>query len=64
MPRKKKTEENKQHPNEHFVYCSNRKCTFQNCIRRHEYAPWNVLIYEENFEPNKNGICNYFLEDK
>ena len=61
MP-KKKTEVKQ--PTNHFVYCSNRKCPHKECMRRHEYAPWNVLIYEDRYEINKNGVCDYYLEEE
>lgn len=61
MPKKKI--ETKQSTN-HFVYCNNRKCPFHNCLRRYEYAPRNILIYRNEYQLNKKGTCDYYLEEE
>lgn len=46
-----------------FYYCSNRKCNKVECLRYWRNTPWNKLFVWQKCEPNKNGICEDFLED-
>lgn len=40
-----------------YPYCSNRNCIHYECLRHWNYAPWNILIWRENYEQNNKGIC-------
>lgn len=44
------------------VYCDNRKCQSQTCIRRVRNAPFGVLLHIVRFIPDKNGKCDGLLE--
>ena len=61
MPRKKK--EQVEVKEDYFMYCDNRQCQNLMCLRRHENAPWNVIIHETRFPLNKDGSCDYVKED-
>lgn len=55
MPRRKKREElNKE---EQLVYCGLFKCPHIHCLRHHIHEPWNVVIKERNFNPDKDWNC-------
>ena len=41
----------------HFVYCSQRKCIHTECLRHNVNTPWDVLIYRNNFNPDKDWNC-------
>lgn len=45
-----------------YPYCSNRTCEDFECIRHWNYAPWDVLIMREDYEPNSKGICKNKLK--
>ena len=51
MPRKAKI------GTEKTPYCSNRECIDMTCERNRKYMPYNVLLWTENFVPDKNGKC-------
>lgn len=42
---------------DHFVYCSQRKCIHEECLRHNVNTPWNVLIYRSNFNHDKDWNC-------
>ena len=44
------------------VYCDNRKCQSQTCIRRVRNAPFGVLLHVVRFIPDKKGKCDGLLE--
>lgn len=62
MPRKKK--ENVLESNEeYFVYCGLLKCPHIHCLRHHKNAPWNVIIHQRKFNPDKDWHCKDIVED-
>ena len=40
-----------------FVYCSQRKCPREECLRHNVNTPWDVLIYRSDFNPDKDWNC-------
>lgn len=42
-----------------FVYCGNRKCPYEECLRHNTNTPWGVLILRENYQLDKNLECKY-----
>lgn len=44
-------------PTETFIYCNNRKCNHEECLRKIKNAPWNVRLRVERYEPDKAGSC-------
>ena len=42
---------------DYFVYCSQRKCPHEECLRHNVNTPWDVLIYRNNFKPDKDWNC-------
>ena len=61
MSRRKKTETTQQNNDNysqgHFTYCSQRKCPHEECLRHNVNTPWDVLIYRNNFNPDKDWNC-------
>ena len=55
MPRQKKIECNNK--SDYFVYCGQRKCPHEECLRHNVNTPWDVLIYRNNFNPDKDWNC-------
>ena len=55
MSRKKKEEINNK--SDYFVYCSQRKCPHEECLRHNVNTPWDVLIYRSDFKPDKDWNC-------
>ena len=55
MPRQKKIESNNK--SDYFVYCGQRKCPHEECLRHNVNTPWDVLIYRNNFNPDKDWNC-------
>lgn len=45
--------------NKKFIYCSNRKCPYTECLRHSVNTPWNVVITRNNFQLNNNLECKY-----
>ena len=39
------------------IYCSNWKCNNTDCKRHHENQPWNVMMRQRRWVPDKNGKC-------
>ena len=64
MPRKKKEQVEVKVSKEYFVYCDNRQCQNLMCLRRHENAPWNVMIHESRFPLNNDGSCDYDVKEE
>ena len=46
-----------------YPYCSNRQCEDQMCLRNWKYAPWNILLWRENYTVDKKGICKNKIDD-
>ena len=55
MPRQKKIEGDSK--TDYFVYCSQRKCPHEECLRHNVNTPWDILIYRNNFNPDKDWNC-------
>ena len=55
MPRQKKIDGGSKP--DYFVYCSQRKCPHEECLRHNVNTPWDVLIYRNNFNPDKDWNC-------
>lgn len=46
------------------IYCSFRKCeSGSECVRYYKNAPWNVLITQRHYKPDKKGNCEGILKD-
>ena len=56
MRAKKETSQNKS-KTDHFVYCSQRKCPHTECLRHNVNTPWDVLVYRNKFDPDKEWNC-------
>ena len=62
MTTKNKKEKVIDDKNSNFIYCSNRKCKNEGCLRFWRNAPWNKLFKQTKYECNKNGTCMYYTE--
>ena len=60
MPRKKSMENITEN---NFVYCGLIKCPHKYCLRHHDNEPWDKLIYERKFNPDKDWNCKDIVED-
>ena len=40
-----------------FVYCGITKCPNTKCLRHHTNEPWDILVYEKKFKPDKEWKC-------
>ena len=49
---------------DYFVYCSQRKCPHEECLRHNVNTPFNVLIHRKDFMPDKDWNCKYITYTK
>ena len=54
---RKTSKVNKEIKTNEFVYCGQRKCPHEECLRHNVNTPWDVLIYRNNFNPDKDWNC-------
>ena len=47
-----------------FVYCNQRKCIHTECLRHNVNTPWNVMIYRDKFEPDKEWNCKDIILER
>ncbi len=57
MPRKKKENLDVNKDTDEFVYCGWLKCPNTQCLRHHIHEPWNVIVIERKFNPDKFWYC-------
>ena len=63
MPRKKKKNIEIDNNIDKFVYCGWLKCPHIHCLRHNRNAPWNVIIYQRKFNPDKEWNCKDIVEE-
>ena len=44
-----------------IIYCGNRNCERIDCLRHNRNTPFDVLILRENYKPEKDGKCKFYL---
>lgn len=57
MPRKKTDKVEEHNVAKEFVYCGLWRCPHTYCLRHHIHEPWNVIIRERKFNPDKEWNC-------
>lgn len=50
--------------NELKVYCKHIKCPHVECLRHHKYMPWNEVVIERNYKPDKEWNCKDILKEE
>lgn len=45
-----------------IIYCSDRKCLNNECLRNYRNMPWNEVVLRQKFDKNKSGVCEGYLK--
>lgn len=43
-----------------MIFCGNRECD-KTCLRKDNKIEYGIMYLRENYQPDKKGICKYFI---